>query len=242
MSTKQVPAFMPPAGATPNELASSGPGSAAALDVQAAFAHHREAQRAADARQRVIEADRPAVERAFVEHVAELAMSMLAWPELGALGGAAGGGVLGLRSAFRSPPREGREGETDPALQWDRVLWAVVGGAAGGAVAGALVGVFVGEVWGPRRPRVSSALPPDVEAKLVRRVQLSETEELLGVDAPPWLASLGSLEAPPPVWRIEGWRETWAVCARAYAVQTPHLEQLLGALAPAVIRPVLREI
>jgi hypothetical protein len=66
MSVKEAPRFFPPAGATPNELAASGPASPAALEWQTAHAAAATAQHVAEStatteseeRQRVLDADR----------------------------------------------------------------------------------------------------------------------------------------------------------------------------------------
>lgn len=237
MSVKAVPRFSPPAGATPNELAASGPGSAAAMEWQAGFEKLQRAQREAGEQRRVVEADRPAVLRYFTGHVADLEARMVQWAGLGALGGgfAAGVATLGAEVKRPSPPDEAGPQNTGTRL-WARLLTMTLAGASVGMVGGALVE----QLLGPRRARVSPTMPREVESMLkvaawteqVRRQGTRAANDPLG------LMALLSMEAAP-AWRVEGWRATWAELAMEHNSEGAGVPAAVIAVAQVVAPPAL---
>lgn len=244
---------LPSAGKTANELASAG---AAALSADWQTGHSEalayQEMNAAEVQMRMrrIDADRPAVRRAFAEHVAALAVQTVGWPQMGAWGGAACGGAYGffegmkarresqrrsrrLPTAQDSPHGRARLDSADLDDEVDTSPWALIftwvgGGMAGGGVVGFVAGVVAHHMLGPRRPRVSGALPPEVESRLARALG-----EFKVVD--------GNVELVPG-WRAQGWAEIWTALVRDYISQGPssaEMAALAATVAPALVRTVL---
>ena len=166
---KQVPMFSPPAGATPNELAASGPGAAAeewALARRDTLALERAAETEAEERRRILGVDRfLAIEPLFVAHVRELEARTMTTAQIGAGTGMLLGGAWGAVKWA---------GDTVASLVRQLLL-----GVALGAAAGLAGGHLYARVYGGVRPRISPLLPPGVEAQIR---QLSPA----GEDVPAW--------------------------------------------------------
>jgi hypothetical protein len=196
MSIKDVSKFVPPAGATPNELAATGPGAAAVewllarRDVLALT--HAAGVEAADQR-RAIAADRVTmVGPLFSEHVRELERNAVTAPEVGAGAGALAGGVWGAWKWKDTPALGGL---------FRVVLVGVVAGAAGGWGAGHLYQ----RVYGPVRPHVPAQLPQGAEDRL-RQMTIACVASAEGA----------AVAEDVPAWRVDGWRETWAALVAQY--------------------------
>lgn len=188
---KQIPAFFPPAGATPNELAATGPGSIAeewALARRDTLALERAAEAEAEERRRILTADRfLALEPLFVTHVRELEARTMTGAHIGAGAGVLLGGAWG---AFKW---------TDNTIAG--LLRQLLLGVALGAAAGFAGGHLYERVYGAVRPRIAPQIPQDVEAKVRQQIPAGEDVPAWRVEG--WRAIWASLAAeymgtPPP--------------------------------------------
>ena len=165
---RDMPKFSPPAGATPNELAATGPGSSAASEWQLARSDTLELERAAheeaEAQRRVVDADRfGPVHTLFTAHARHLQQASATAPEVGT-----GVGVLA--------------GAVWLASRWDGenvedLLRRVAYGGGLCAVGGHVGGRLYERVYGLLCAAVPPELPIDAEACLLAK---------LGRDAPEW--------------------------------------------------------
>ena len=118
-----TPPFRIPAGATPNQIASQGPGAASTTDWALARGAVLEANRAtlveAERRARIAERDHPSVVAAYEERCAELDAAAVPWVSLGAMTLGAVGCVYGVRHGIAEDrhARERYERERDRAAE-----------------------------------------------------------------------------------------------------------------------------
>jgi hypothetical protein len=100
-------------------------------------------------------------------------------------------------------------------LDWSLVLRAMFLGGVIGAMSGFMAGHVYERVYGPVRPNVSVQLPLTIEDQLRILVTNSVDEEV-------------------PEWRVEGWRESWAMLAYRYQGTTMAMALTLPAGAPSL--------
>lgn len=212
MSITEIKAHAPalPAGRTPNELV-SGPAAAANLWLAG-----REGMRALTAESDAEAAERRKIlrrDQVALERVFAAHVAELERKVLSAptLGAGAGAVAGGLWYASKASTND-----------WNVILRAALIGAALGGTGGFVGGHIYQRVYGPIRANVSSQLPSDIEVHFL-------------LSAMPVGASLYDV----PEWRIEGWREGWALLAARYQGTSfalalppgaPTLKEMIGAI------------